>query len=117
MIPTPNNLAPCPYGCGTDVLITLTEHGRQMAVNATPDAAGNQAVWRTGTGAWRSRSLDGTDAMPLLSYEDPFKPHVATSPRCSATPRTTPLPGLASVIPFTRTRKGSRLPRPYRRAR
>ncbi|MFG1873365.1 hypothetical protein ACGFIV_00830 [Sphaerisporangium sp. NPDC049003] len=112
MVPSSHDLEPCPYGCGEEVLVTITEHGRRLPVNPGPDPAGNQAVWCAGTGTWRSRALNGRDAMRLLGYEDPFVPHVATSPTCTPRPRQTPLPGL--TIPSARRRIG-RLPRPYRR--
>ncbi len=113
MIPSSHDLEPCPHGCGAEVLITITEHGRRLPVNRFPDPEGNQAVWCTGTGTWRSRALNGRDAMRLLTYEDLFMPHVATSPACTTRPRQTPLPGLG--IP--RRRKTGRLPLPYRRPR
>lgn len=114
MIPTPNDLEPCPYGCGRHVLVTLTDRGRRLAVDPDPHPGGNQAVWRTGTGAWRSRSLSGAEAMPVLAYEEIHMPHVATSPRCRPAPPAPALPGLTA---FARPTRPSRLPRPGQRRR
>lgn len=95
MIPTPHDLEPCPAGCGELVLWTITEHGRRMAVNTTPDELGNQAVYRAGTGTWRSRSLDGADARPPDPWEHLYKPHIATCPSSQrpAQPTLVVLPG------------------------
>lgn len=92
MIPTEHELEPCPRGCGQPVLWTLTERGRQMAVDGQPHELGNQAVFKDGTGRWRSRSLDGATARRLDPWEHRFKPHVATCTRPHAQPA---LPGLA----------------------
>lgn len=108
MIPKRHDLEPCPNGCGAAVLVTVTEHGRRMAVDAEPHPQGNQAVYRTGTGTWRSRSLDGADARPPDPWEDTYKPHVAT---CTRQVVQRPLPGLAAVIslpPRTRRRPARR---------
>lgn len=108
MIPTRPELEPCPDGCGELVLITMTEHGRRMPIDATPDPAGNQAVFKDGTGRWRSRSLSGRDARPPEHLESVFKPHVATCTRRTVQPA---IPGLpASGRPRTRRRAPARHP-------
>lgn len=94
MIPTPHDLEPCPAECGELVLWTTTEHGHRMAVDATPDEVGNQAVFRNGPGGWRSRSLDGADARPPDPWEHRYKPHIATCPsRRPVQPTLIVLPG------------------------
>ncbi|NJP93937.1 hypothetical protein HCN51_31635 [Nonomuraea sp. FMUSA5-5] len=105
MIPTPNDLKPCPHGCGALVLITITEHGRRMPVEATPDETGNQAVYRTATGTWRSRSLDGADARRLDLWEHRYRPHVAT---CTHRAVQQAIPGLPAGRPRTRRRAPAR---------
>ncbi|MCK2214261.1 hypothetical protein MF672_010730 [Actinomadura sp. ATCC 31491] len=108
MIPTPHDLDPCPHGCGELVLWTITEHGRRMAVDAEPHELGNQAVFRTGPGGWRSRSLDGADAPRLAPWEHRYKPHVAT---CTAPrPAQPAIPGLGGGRPRPRRRAPARRP-------
>ncbi|MGC5009774.1 hypothetical protein ACLQ2R_03310 [Streptosporangium sp. DT93] len=113
MIPTKHDLEPCPYGCRRTVLVTITGRGRRLAVDPIPDERGNTAIWRDGPGTWRSRSLAGTDAMPLLSYEDRVMPHVATSPACHPAPPAPALPGLLAFTARPRSTRG-RLPHPRR---
>ncbi|MEU9887933.1 hypothetical protein [Sphaerisporangium sp. NPDC051011] len=113
MIPNHYELTPCEHGCGVRVLITITDHGRRLAVNPHPDPAGNTAIWRAAPGGWRSRALHGEDAMPVQQYEERVVPHVATSPDCSPRQRQAPLPGLTLYIP--RPRRRTRLPRRDRR--
>lgn len=106
MIPTAHDLEPCPTGCGTAVLWTVTEHGRRMPVEAEPHEAGNQAVYRTGPGTWRSRSLDGADARPPDPWEHRYRPHIAT---CTRRHLQQTLPGLpGSDRPRTRRRAPAR---------
>jgi hypothetical protein len=107
VIPTRNDLEPCPTDCGVYVLWTVTDHGRRMAVDARPDEQGNQAVYRTGPGTWRSRSLDGADARPPEPHEHTYRPHIAT---CSRRHIQQSLPGLAVAGTSPRTRR-----RPARR--
>ncbi|WP_433382750.1 hypothetical protein [Streptosporangium sp. CA-115845] len=107
-----HDLELCPFNCRELVLITRTERGRELAVNPAPDPKGNTAVWKNSAGAWRSRSLAGHEAMPLLSYEELHMPHVATSPACRPAPPAATLPGLAT---FARGRpRTARLPYPRR---
>lgn len=65
--------------CGGDVMWTITDAGRRLAVNPTPDPDGNTAAYRDGTGTWRSRRP--TDELPPMPWERIYMPHVAT---CSA---------------------------------
>lgn len=116
MIPSEHDLEACPYGCRRTVLVTWTERGRRLAVDPAPDPAGNVAVYRDGTGRWKSRSLSGRDAMQVLAHERIFMPHVATSPSCHPAPPAATLPGLATFATRTRTRT-ARLPYPRRRTR
>ncbi|WP_327587066.1 hypothetical protein OHA25_08645 [Nonomuraea sp. NBC_00507] len=106
MIPTRHELELCPAGCGQLVLMTTTEHGRRMPVDAEPHEIGNQAVYRDAPGRWRSRSLDGADARPLDPWEHRYRPHIATCPRRTVQQ---PIPGLpAGGRPRTRRRAPAR---------
>lgn len=62
--------------CGAAVYLTITEAGKRLPVDARPDPAGNTAVYRDGTGTWRSRRP--TAELPLAGWERLHKPHVAT---------------------------------------
>ncbi|MFC8676756.1 hypothetical protein ACFUEN_29225 [Streptomyces griseorubiginosus] len=55
-----------------------TAGGKQLAVSPEPDAGGNTAVRRDGTGAWVSRQV--SEQRPLLGYERLHMPHPATCP-------------------------------------
>ncbi|MFE0727905.1 hypothetical protein ACFW2X_06575 [Streptomyces antibioticus] len=68
---------PC-RDCHRPVLWTTTEAGKKLAVDPTPNPAGNTAVWRDGTGALRSRRP--TPDLPLTGWERLHMPHVATCP-------------------------------------
>lgn len=68
-------LIPC-RDCRRPVLWTITEAGKRLAVDPEPDSAGNTAVWRDGTGAWRSRRP--SDELPLTGWERLHMPHVGT---------------------------------------
>lgn len=84
MIPSKRELTPCNH-CGRAVLWTITQAGQRMAVNAKPDDLGNQACYRIGPRAWRSRSLDAAGALPPAAWEHRYLPHVATcKPRTKA---------------------------------
>lgn len=106
MIPSPTELEPCPAGCRELVLITMTERGRRMPVDAQPHPDGNQAVYKDSVGRWRSRSLTGADARPPEHLESTYKPHVAT---CTCRAVQQPLPGLpGGGRPRTRRRAPAR---------
>lgn len=62
--------------CGAAVHLTITEAGRRLPVDARPDPEGTTAVYRDGTGTWRSRRP--TAELPLAGWERLHKPHVAT---------------------------------------
>ncbi|WP_219512830.1 hypothetical protein [Nonomuraea ceibae] len=79
----------------------MTEHGRRMPVDAEPHPDGNQAVYRDGTGRWRSRSLSGRDARPPEHLESTYKPHVAACPRRVVQQA---IPGLPAPRPRPRRR-------------
>ncbi|MCL6734418.1 hypothetical protein [Streptomyces neyagawaensis] len=66
------------HDCHRPILWTITEAGKRLAVDPDPDTAGNTAIWRDGTGRWRSRR-PSTD-LPLTGWERLHKPHVATCP-------------------------------------
>ncbi|MFB4294824.1 hypothetical protein ACBI99_44845 [Nonomuraea sp. ATR24] len=108
MIPNRNDLEPCPADCGAAVLWTVTEHGRRMAVDAEPHELGNQAVYRTGPGTWRSRSLDGADARPPDPWEHRYRPHIATCPRRHIQQAIPGLPRSGGSPPRTRRRPARR---------
>lgn len=64
--------------CGRDVLWTVTEAGKRLAVDPAPNPEGNAAVYRDGTGTWRSRRPSAE--LPLAEWERQHMPHVATCP-------------------------------------
>ncbi|MFM9675810.1 hypothetical protein [Streptomyces brasiliscabiei] len=70
-------LIPC-RDCRRPILWTITEAGKRLAVDPDADPAGNTAIWRDGTGSWRSRrpSVD----LPITGWERLHMPHVATCP-------------------------------------
>ncbi|MCM2394432.1 hypothetical protein [Streptomyces albipurpureus] len=87
--------------CHRPIRWTITQAGKRLAVDPTPDPAGNTAVWRDGTGAWCSRRP--TLELPLCGWERLHKPHVATCPTRQAEP---PLP--AGVTRLETHRKSRR---------
>ncbi|MEU8834848.1 hypothetical protein [Streptomyces sp900116325] len=78
--------------CRREVLWTVTESGKRLAVDPEPDPAGNAAVYRDGLGAHRSRRP--SEDLPLMGYERLHVPHIATcQARRQASPtRPGPLP-------------------------
>lgn len=94
MIPTLRELTRCGR-CTKPILWTITEAGARMAVDPRPDEHGNQACYRTNPRTWRSRSLDGADALPPAAWEDRYVPHVTT---CSPPKPTPPAPLPANVV-------------------
>jgi hypothetical protein len=93
-------LVPC-RDCRRPVLWTTTEAGKRLAVDPEPDPTGNAAVWRDGTGAWRSRRP--TAELPLNGWERLHLPHVAT---CPARAQQLALPaGVTSLAAHRRKRR------------
>lgn len=93
--------------CRRTVLWTITEAGRRLAVDPVPESGGNAAVYRDGTGTYRSRRP--SDEMPLMGWERLHKPHVATCP--GQPPRAAPLrPGVlpAGVVDLSAYRRKGR---------
>ncbi|MEV6565937.1 hypothetical protein [Streptomyces kronopolitis] len=88
--------------CGSAVLWTFTEAGKRLAVDAAPDVDGNTAVYRDGTGTWRSRRP--TDELPVMGWEKLHRPHVATCAGPRARPGAAPsLPsGVADMAAYRR---------------
>ncbi|MFS4107506.1 hypothetical protein [Streptomyces sp. PD-S100-1] len=64
--------------CHRPIIWTITEARKRLAVDPDPDPAGNTAIHRDGTGAWRSRRP--TAELPINGWERLHKPHVATCP-------------------------------------
>ncbi|MGW3735197.1 hypothetical protein [Streptomyces sp. NPDC005148] len=87
--------------CHREVLWTVTESGRRLAVDPEPDPAGNAAVYRDGLGAHRSRRP--SEDLPLMGYERLHVPHVATCQRRRQTsptrPRSLP-PGVSDLTAY-----------------
>ncbi|GAA4071045.1 hypothetical protein [Nonomuraea soli] len=107
MIPTNRELSRC-GACGKPILWTLTEAAARMAVDPKPDERGNQACHRVGPRTWRSRSLDGADALPAAPYEHQYVPHVATCTPPKAKPPAELPPNVVRLDP--RRRRRTRLP-------
>lgn len=98
--------ARCPQ-CGSPVLWTVTEAGKRLLVDAEPHPDGNTAVYRDGTGTYRSRRP--SDELPLMGWERLHKPHVATCPgrRPPLPARARPLvlpPGVSDLSAYRRGR-------------
>ncbi|MFF0395111.1 hypothetical protein ACFYSJ_04875 [Streptomyces sp. NPDC005248] len=79
--------------CHREVLWTVTESGKRLAVDPEPDSEGNAAVYRDGVGTTRSRRP--SDEMPLMGWERLHVPHVAT---CWAR-RAAPAPARPDTLP------------------
>lgn len=89
--------------CLTPVLWATTEAGKRLALSPRPDPAGNQAVYRDGTGRWLTRQL-AKDQEPF-GYERRLMPHVAT---CTGEPgkaTVRPLVPLPENVPISRARR------------
>lgn len=93
--------------CLLPVIWAVTVYEKSIPLDPDPHADGNQAVYRDGTGALRTRQLKkGQEAQP---FERLHMPHVAT---CSARRKAPPRP--ANVTPITAARslqRGYRYPR------
>ncbi|MFJ6014525.1 hypothetical protein [Streptomyces sp. NPDC092952] len=64
--------------CRREVLWTVTDAGKRLAVDPVPDETGNAAVYRDGTGTRRSRRP--SEELPLMAWEKLHVPHAATCP-------------------------------------
>ena len=64
--------------CHREVVWTVTDAGKRLAVDPAPDAAGNTAVYRDATGTYRSRRP--SEELPIAAWEKLYVPHVATCP-------------------------------------
>lgn len=65
----------CP-DCGHPVRWTITQAGKRLAIDPEPTEEGNTAVYRDGTGTWRSRRPN--EELPAQPWERICMPHVAT---------------------------------------
>ncbi|WP_381792856.1 hypothetical protein [Streptomyces niveus] len=88
--------------CRREMLWTVTDAGRRLAVDPEPHMDGNTAVYRDGIGTWRSRRP--TDELPIMGWERLHKPHVATCtgrrrPPAPARPGTLP-PGVSDLSAY-----------------
>lgn len=108
MIPTERELTRCTWpddGCGRKILWTVTANGERQPLDAKPNQAGILAAYRVGPRSWRSRSLQGVDALPLAPYETRYTAHHQTCPkvrRPAPPPEPTPeIPGLLPVASVT----------------
>jgi hypothetical protein len=91
--------------CGHEVLWTVTEAGKRQAVDPVPDEAGNTAVYRDGTGTWRSRRP--TEELPVMAWERMHIPHVATCKANAPKGKSAELPpGVADLTAYRRKARG-----------
>lgn len=89
-------------GCRREVLWTVTDAGKRQAVDPEPHTNGNCAVYRDGTGTYRSRRP--SEELPLMGWERLHMPHVATCPAqrraaAPARPGTLP-PGVSDLAAY-----------------
>ncbi|MGW7196617.1 hypothetical protein [Streptomyces chryseus] len=89
----------CP-SCRRPIRWTITQAGKRLAVDPTPDPDGNTAVRRDGTGTYLSRRP--STELPLMGYERLHKPHVAT---CPANQAQLPLPAEVTSLDAHRNRR------------
>ncbi|MFJ7592475.1 hypothetical protein ACIQZO_34920 [Streptomyces sp. NPDC097617] len=98
------------FDCHREVLWTVTDAGKRLAVDPEPDETGNTAVYRDGTGTRRSRRP--SEELPLMGWEKLFVPHVATCParqRQAAQKRPVALPtGVLDLAAYRRRAGGRR---------
>ncbi|MGW6391134.1 hypothetical protein ACWFR1_11655 [Streptomyces sp. NPDC055103] len=93
--------------CHREVLWTVTDAGKRLAVDPEPDETGNAAVYRDGTGTRRSRRP--SEELPLMAWEKLYVPHVATCPaRRPATPKRPAVlpPGVLDLAAYRRRAGG-----------
>lgn len=97
--------------CYREVLWTITEAGKRLPVDPEPDATGNAAVYRDGTGTTRSRRP--SEELPLMGWERLHVPHIATCPKKRPAPAAPvqrgPLPAGVSDLSMWRQRSRGRL--------
>ncbi|MFE4796167.1 hypothetical protein ACFRFL_13885 [Streptomyces sp. NPDC056708] len=94
--------------CHREVLWTVTDAGKRLAVDPDPDGTGNTAVYRDGTGTTRSRRP--SEELPLMGWERVHVPHIATCTRrrgapALARPATLP-PGVSDLSAYRRKGRG-----------
>lgn len=96
--------------CRGAVLWTVTEGGKRLAVDPEPDETGNTAVYRDGTGTYRSRRP--SEELPRMGWEKLHIPHVATCPARRRTPAPAPArpgtlpPGVFDLAAYRRRSRG-----------
>ncbi|MEW2068453.1 hypothetical protein [Streptomyces sp. NPDC007346] len=78
--------------CRREVLWTITEAGKRLAVDPEPSPEGNAAVYRDGTGTRRSRRPSAE--MPLMGWERLHVPHIANCPGRGRPPAVPARPGV-----------------------
>ncbi|WNI31464.1 hypothetical protein [Streptomyces sp. ITFR-6] len=81
--------------CRREVLWTVTDAGKRLAVDSEPSPDGNSAVYRDGTGTQRSRRP--SEELPLKGWERLHMPHVVTCPGRRRAPA--PAPARPGVLP------------------
>ncbi|MEU2487116.1 hypothetical protein ABZ593_21215 [Streptomyces sp. NPDC012617] len=93
--------------CRREVLWTVTDAGKRLAVDPEPDETGNTAVYRDGTGTRRSRRP--SEELPLMAWEKLYVPHVATCPPRRKTTQKSPAvlpPGVLDLAAYRRRAGG-----------
>jgi hypothetical protein len=82
------------YDCRAPVTWAVTEAGKRMPLDPQPNADGNQAAYKDGTGGWRTRQLKAGEEP--YRHEKRYMPHFAT---CAKREKpTTPAPGPAATV-------------------
>jgi len=89
--------------CGSEVLWTVTEAGKRLAVDPRPDEAGNTTAYRDGLGVWRSRRP--SQELPIAPWERLYMPHAATCRDGGKSPQPQALPpGVVDLAAHRRAR-------------
>lgn len=83
--------------CYREVLWTVTDAGKRLAVDPAPDQDGNTVAFRDGHGVFRSRRP--TDELPAAAWEKTYMPHIATCPKKLKPPAALP-PGVADLSAY-----------------